>query len=464
MSEPSTFISRKGLRDGSLKKYACPRSKLRRSINLTFPSEDEMTKFDILLQKTKVANEGNSLNTIIMKALECLLEAPRCPGTNRSGHVTSKFRTTCESTLVVCDTSALFEMLRTLLDHRTTCPETLVLENTTPSGFGSTLHWKCKDHSLILRISSKIGDLRFVDCHFALAYICSGMLPVQFKKFCEFSTLPYSSRALESLATKIKAAVNLLKMESLAAAQQEECRDNQPPTASTTRISIETNARHACRKNSYHTDVVGIGQKSHKVVGIVHVTKDEEISSQKHEALGTRKMYEYLDGRGIHVNDHAHDRNTSINKIIRDRNSNTTNSNDRWHAAKSIKKGMMVISSGPKKNEGKTWHHELSDKCQAVRNHAYFAMDNCGGSADKLRATLLNCVEHFSGNHQMCASDSQCKTVGHVLSTLLIKNPVAVDLLTKFIKSTTVYRFAQEFVHSKNTFLLSPSTTQCSCT
>ncbi|XP_040062266.1 uncharacterized protein LOC120837133 [Ixodes scapularis] len=81
-------------------------------------------------------------------------------------------------------------------------------------------------------------------------------------------------------------------------------------------------------------------------------------------------------------------------------------------------------------------------------------MDNCGGSADKLRATLLNCVEHFSGNHQMCASDSQCKTVGHVLSTLLIKDPVAVELLTKFIKSTTVYKFAQDFVHSKNTFFV----------
>ncbi|KAG0435802.1 hypothetical protein HPB47_018316 [Ixodes persulcatus] len=277
------------------------------------------------------------------------------------------------------------------------------------------------------------------------------MLPVQFRKFCEFSSLPYSPRALERATIKVKAAVGLLRIESLAAAQQEECRASEPPCASPM-MSIETDARHACRKNSYHTDVIALGQETHKIVGIVHVTKNDEISSQKHEVVGTKKLYEYFDSKGIELKDHAHDRNTSVNKIIRERNGNTTNTNDRWHAAKSIKKGMMAIASGTKKNEGKTWHQQLSDKCQPVRNHVYFAMATCGGDADTLRATLLNCVNHFSGDHRCCASESQCKEVGHVPSTLLVKDPVAIDLLTNFIKSTTVYKHAHDFVRSKDTF------------
>ncbi|MDD9362061.1 MAG: hypothetical protein PV344_03950, partial [Anaplasma sp.] len=98
------------------------------------------------------------------------------------------------------------------------------------------------------------------------------------------------------------------------------------------------------------------------MVGIAHVTKETEPSSQKHEAVGTRQLYKYFDERKIYVTDHSHDRNTTVNKIIRERNG-TTNSNDRWHAAKGTLKGLKVIAFGPKKNEGKTWHPELSDKC-----------------------------------------------------------------------------------------------------
>lgn len=48
--------------------------------------------------------------------------------------------------------------------------------------------------------------------------------------------------------------------------------------------------------------------------------------------------------------------------------------------------------------------------------------------------------------------------------TLLDNEPVALDILTKFIKSTTVYKYVHDFVRSKNTFTLNRSTTLCSCT
>lgn len=447
---PSTFVSRKRMKDGSVKQYTCQRSALRRTVSLTFPSEDDITTFDTLLNGAKAAYKGEPISAILTRALRSLSETPHGPYATPA-RANDAFATSCETSLLLCDTAALFKMLETLENHKQSCSETLLLEKVTSCGFGSRLHWRCNEHSFTLLSSSISGDLRTVDCHLAIAFICSGMLPVQFQKFCEFSSLPYSPRALDRATTKIKAAVSLLRMESLSAAQQEECRASEPPSVPPT-MSIETDARHACRKNSYHSDVVALGQKTHKVVGIVHVTKNDEISSQKHEVVGTKKLYEYFDAKGIQLKDHAHDRNTSVNKIIRERNGTTTNTNDRWHAAKSIKKGMMSIASGPKKTEGKTWHQELSDKCQPVRNHAYFAMATCGGNADNLRETLLNCVNHFSGDHRCCASDSQCKSVGHVPSTLLLKDAVAIDLLTKFIRSTTVYKSAQDFVRSKDTF------------
>lgn len=79
-----------------------------------------------------------------------------------------------------------------------------------------------------------------------------------------------------------------------------------------------------------------------------------------------------------------------------------SNSNDSWHVANSLIKGVLAISSGPK-NERKTWHAELSDKCQTVCNHAYYAMATSEGDASKLRNTLMNCTPISTENMKNAA-------------------------------------------------------------
>ncbi|XP_029828908.2 uncharacterized protein LOC115314048 [Ixodes scapularis] len=113
---------------------------------------------------------------------------------------------------------------------------------------------------------------------------------------------------------------------------------------------------------------------------------------------------------------------------------------------------MKMIAFGTKKNEGKTWHAELSDKCKLVRNHAYFAMATCDGSATKLRNTLMNCVHHFCGRHEQCDEDSPCKVKGYVPTTLLIQDPFAEELLFSFVRSTTIFRNAEDYVEAKDTY------------
>ena len=126
-------------------------------------------------------------------------------------------------------------------------------------------------------------------------------------------------------------------------------------------IDIMTDARHGWRKNAEDSSVVAIGDKMHKVLKCEHVTKADDKVSQRHEKLGTERIYQYLEQKYIQVNVHTHDRNLGINKFVKDRE-NTVNQNDPWHAIKKLKSAMQKVSAGPKYLRDKTWSDQLADK------------------------------------------------------------------------------------------------------
>lgn len=126
-------------------------------------------------------------------------------------------------------------------------------------------------------------------------------------------------------------------------------------------ISIMTDARHHCRKNSYHTDHIAIGLRTHKVLDIQHINRDDDICTQRHEAVGFDRMYQNLDESNLEVAVHVHDRNMTINKRLRDRK-RAKNSNDRWHCTRPITAGVKKIGQGAQENIGKTWHPEFRIK------------------------------------------------------------------------------------------------------
>ena len=84
-----------------------------------------------------------------------------------------------------------------------------------------------------------------------------------------------------------------------------------------TGISVMKDARHQSRKNSFHMDHVAIGQYTHKVMNMQHIDKQQERCTQKHETIGCEQMYDDFERHGISVNVHSHDRNLSVNKVIR---------------------------------------------------------------------------------------------------------------------------------------------------
>lgn len=74
-----------------------------------------------------------------------------------------------------------------------------------------------------------------------------------------------------------------------------------------------TDARHERRKNAKDTNVVST---THNVLKDIHLTKDDDQCTQRHELLGTKRLYEYFDSRlpfisgPMNVRAHSHDKNS----------------------------------------------------------------------------------------------------------------------------------------------------------
>ena len=115
-----------------------------------------------------------------------------------------------------------------------------------------------------------------------------------------------------------------------------------------------------------------------------------------------------MKNQSVAVGVHAHDRNLSINKFIREE-CDSESQNDTWHAVKSVKAALKKISCGSVYLEGKTWSRQLDDKVEPIATHFHWAIRNCEENPEKLQALLLNIVQHYKNNHDSCHSTSRCR-------------------------------------------------------
>ena len=433
---------------------------------MAFKSESEKLMFETKLQKVKCLIGGKqSLRDVLDKLMDLYMLKNGTASQENSEHKSKSENITSSSafrdeTLYIGDVVSAEELVSVITEHSRICPFDLQVTDVSKAGHVLVLKCRCENgHEVKWDSSSVCGDNYKANYKVIAAYICSGMTAAQYEKFCDFSTVNIPSAAFRAKAvTYLSTIVNLLRKTSIVTARREEVQKSKD--CDENGISIMTDARHACRKNSFHSDHIAIGQKTHKIIDVQHLTKREETSSQKHEALGCSKMYEEFDRLGIEVKDHAHDRNTSVNKQVKDR-PGTTNSNDAWHGAKPIKCGFKKIASGSRANSGRTWHPELADKAAKFRNHVYFSMEKCNGSAATLRNFLDNSVLHFQNNHVQCHIDSPCKLPGYVPDYDIIRSPEAVRILTNFIHSLTVYKSAEDFVLARSTYYVESFNNSC---
>ncbi|KAK3099354.1 hypothetical protein FSP39_003212 [Pinctada imbricata] len=220
-------------------------------------------------------------------------------------------------------------------------------------------------------------------------------------------------------------------------------------------IDIITDARHGWRKNAYDTSVVAIGERTSKVISCQHISKNDDRVTQRHEMIGTRRVYQKLAEGDVSVRVHTHDRNMSVNKYVREEQKDTINQNDTWHGVKSLKKALTKISSGPRYTEGKIWSEQLRDKVESVSTHVHWAIRNCRGDATCLRESISNIVEHYKNDHAKCNPSSRCRSgENYEPRRLVIRDPVAEKLLRGVLLNSVIYKHPDDFKLGRDTYVV----------
>ena len=357
-----------------------------------------------------------------------------------------------EEDIYLLSRSSISHLLQQIAQHNDSCNFPLTMKDVTRLRHAGICTLTCKGACKPLRWSTSphVGGGKYlVNIRMIHAYMMSGILPVQYERLCMAANIGHVANTYMEPFTRLYSETT----ESLAEqSMQNAIAEEKAASGSSDGINILTDARHGWRKNAKDTDVVCIGEKKHRILNVQHVTKHEEPSSQKHELVGVKRMYDYFDTNEVSIKIHAHDANASVTKFIKNERPGTENNNDTWHVTKGITKELKKITSGPKRDKNKTWHPELSDKAGAIRTHAYWAMKNCEGSADKLVGYLDNIPNHYKGIHDGCHVDSRCRSGPHYKSTKCrITDPVAEQLLVRSIKKLALYKRPHDYIHCLST-------------
>ncbi|CAG2237867.1 unnamed protein product [Mytilus edulis] len=362
--------------------------------------------------------------------------------------------TSTQKLFVTAETS-IENLIKRVINHGKVCKSQLHLYSTDIKGHVGVCKLKCEEkHELLWSSSPYMGDKYLCNLRMSHGFYVSGILPNQYSRFCQASNIgTIGETTLNSIFQKYAPVVSQLVKESYETALLEEIASYEELQEG---IDIVTDARHGTRKNSMYTDVVCLGARTHKVLRVETISKVDCTSAQKHELIGTERIYEYFknlrDEYEVKIRVHCHDRNTSVNKFIRINGIDTESTNDTWHATKNIAKEIKTICSGPRYKEGQTWHPELSDKAASIKTHLYWAMKNCNKDPVKLKLSLLNIVEHYKNNHEHCSELSRCKTDSNYEPTkYLIKDPKAEMLLGRALMNTQVYKSPTDYVHCSTT-------------
>jgi hypothetical protein len=360
--------------------------------------------------------------------------------------------------------SSLGNIVALAEDHAKYCSSRMMIQRIHRTGHVAQVKLRCRRmgpgrHSFRWNSSPRLPNHKFlINEKVKHGIIFSGMRPSQYERFSEGTGMgcinehdrrkfvkSYKPLVSEQYTDSIETA--LLEEIAMYPIPEEDDEDEEQWQG----IDIISDARHGHRKNAKDTSVVAIGDRSHKVLQHVHLTKhSDDIVTQRHERLGTEKVYDYLDSQDVSIRVHTHDRNMAVNKFVRE--SGPKNQNDCWHGAKSLKKQMTPISQGAQKRHEITWHRQLEDKVEPMGTHAHWAIQNCDGEPQKLQEGLLNAVEHYKNVHSKCHPTSRCrKDPNYEPSRIVITEPKAEALLTNVIKSSTIYKAASDFTLGKST-------------
>ena len=277
--------------------------------------------------------------------------------------------------------SSINKLVAVTEDHAKYCSSRLMVKKVVRTGHVGQLKLSCRrlgrsKHTLRWNSSPRLPGNQFLvneRVHHGLVF--SGMRPSHYQRLVECANIgcinehsrrnfirTYDDFIQKEYDDSVEAAlVEEIAMYPIPMAEDDGDDEDEEPYEG---IDIKTDARHGHRRNAKDTSVVALGERSHKVLQHVHITKEQDTVTQRHEKLGTDKIYQKLEQQNVMIRAHTHDRNMAVNKLVRD--SNIVNQNDVWHAVKALKKLVDSISHGAQKRHGSTWHVQLAYKVEPL--------------------------------------------------------------------------------------------------
>lgn len=312
---------------------------------------------------------------------------------------------------------------------------------------------RCKQQRRTWSSSRVLAGHYVVNQKMVHAFTCAGMLPSQYIHLSTFSGIgvvghAYIRRVYQKLGyIELVGRAAELSMQSCVEEVQA------LPEYSTKGEWVITDARHDSTANAYHTTVPCLSGSTHKIIGISTISRVDHATAQTRELACTKVVLPQVIGRGLRVVEVAHDIQAQVSKYVKE-TLGLVNSYDTWHGTKNVAREMKKITEGPKKERGKKWFPQLVDKRRSVKIHLYWAMKNCGDSPSKLQELILNIPCHYQGQHSKCPATSPCHTPAYTPSKIKLDNDKAIESLCQQLKSTYIYRSAEDFCRCRDTYMV----------
>ncbi len=220
--------------------------------------------------------------------------------------------------LFVGSLSALEHLLSRSNMHRNVCSETLKAKSNSMNGHVIDVTFSCKHkHDIDWNSSPYIEGGKFlVNMKIAHGYFVSGMLPNQYERLSSAAGIGTIAEKDREAITKIyRPIVHSCAQDSMDSALIEEIavtdiQNNLAQSDSDNRsgidmlrdgIDIMTDARYSTRKNAKFTDVISIGEGTHKVLSAETVSKKrDDPCTQRHEKIGMKRTFDYFDEKVVH--------------------------------------------------------------------------------------------------------------------------------------------------------------------
>ena len=293
--------------DPPQKKQRVPRYTIEISAN-DYPKEEMYNKIQTIRrhlerQKQEKVTNGEILDLALSRFIDtnCIEN----DSTNLDTNVYISKDKTEEEQLFVTAKISLEKCIEIAGHHGQICPRPLQLKKVVQRGHVVSTILLCRDHHRYRWSSSPYvlnSQNYLINLKLLHGFTMSGMLFSHYEQFSNASGIGIVSYLRkEQFSKEYKKAINEEYEKSIdnACSLEMELKAGNPDTK--VPIDILTDARHGWRNNAKDTTVVAIGDLTHKVIANEHVTRSDDPVAQRHELLGSKRIYDSFRNKDISI-------------------------------------------------------------------------------------------------------------------------------------------------------------------